>query len=95
MLGSLIWFPEGSSFFSTPLSKVGFVLAIVVWCVFVLQDGVMVGLRQAAYIPIENLVHSVSRILFLVVLLNVLPQTAMFAAWVMPVLPLLFWLLIG
>jgi O-antigen/teichoic acid export membrane protein len=88
VLGSYIWFPEGNSFLSTPLSKLGFVLSIMVWCVFVLQDGVMVGLRQATFVPIKNLVHSVSRVLFLVLLLNVLPTTAMFAAWVVPVLPL-------
>ncbi|NJM39622.1 MAG: hypothetical protein HC853_02050 [Anaerolineae bacterium] len=90
VLGRSIWFPEGNAFFNTPLNQVGFVLAIMVWCVFVLQDSVMIGLRQATFVPIENLAHSVSRILFLVLLLNVLPTSAMFAAWVIPVLPLVF-----
>lgn len=88
VLGSRIWFPEGNNFLNTPLNQIGFVLAIMLWCVFVLQDSVMVGLRQATYVPIENLIHSVSRIVFLVLLLKALPTAAMFAAWVIPVVPI-------
>ena len=88
VLGSHIWFPEGNNFLNTPLNQIGFIFTVMLWCVFVLQDSVMIGLRQATIVPIENLVHSVSRIAFLLALLNVLPTVAIFASWAIPVVPM-------
>lgn len=46
---------------------VAFIAAIVAWCVFSLQDGVLIGLRRAEWVPAENAIFSVLKMGLLVV----------------------------
>ncbi|MVZ91669.1 phosphotransferase [Microbacter sp. ANSKLAB05] len=51
-----------------------FVVATVVWMLFVLQDHVLIGLRGSVWVPIENLAYSVAKI-------AVLPLLTAAATW--------------
>src|SRR5688572_29522634 len=35
-----------------------FVLGVVTWCIFALQDNVLTGMRQAIYVPLENIPYA-------------------------------------
>lgn len=54
------------------------------WVIFVIQDAVLVGLRQATWVPIENVIFAVSKIALLVVFATLIPQYGVFASWVIP-----------
>ncbi|MGB8816661.1 MAG: phosphotransferase [Rhizobiaceae bacterium] len=66
-----------------------FIASVTVWTLFVLQDGVLAGLRQSSWIPLENAVYALMKIALLVALAGVpFRQSSIFLAWVLP-LPLL------
>ncbi len=52
--------------FLTDSWGLAFLAAIVVWCVFALQDGTLIGLRRAEWVPIENTVFGIVKIALLV-----------------------------
>ncbi len=54
------------------------------WVIFVIQDAVLVGLRQATWVPIENVIYAISKIALLFVFAALLPQYGVFASWVIP-----------
>ena len=59
------------------------------WTIFVLQDSVLAGIRQAGWVPIENGVFSVAKIILLVPLAQVAPTIGVFLAWTAPLLALI------
>ena len=83
-------------FLFTPLSDgvvpsgVGFRLlfsaAVLLWTIFVIQDGVLTGLRQAVWVPVENISFSSLKLILLPVLVVSLPGQGVFWAWTMPVI---------
>ena len=58
-----------------------FVAATMTCCVFALQDGAFVGLRKAAWVPIENLLFSLMKIALLIAFASMLPDLGIFASW--------------
>ena len=65
-----------------------FVAAVTVWTVFVLQDGVLAGLRKSSWIPLENAFYALMKIALLVVFAGApMLGSPIFLAWVLP-LPL-------
>jgi aminoglycoside phosphotransferase (APT) family kinase protein len=51
------------------------------WCVFNLQDSVLIGVRRAVFVPAENLAYSLAKIALLVALAGVAPHYGIFASW--------------
>ncbi|MFN8446527.1 MAG: phosphotransferase [Caldilineaceae bacterium] len=66
-----------------------FVAATMAWCIFALQDSVLIGLRQATWVPVENLTFAVAKLVLLVVLVKLLPNLGIFLSWVVPMALLL------
>lgn len=62
-----------------------FVVAIVIWSLFSLQDSALTGLRQSIWIPIENTIFAAIKIVLLVLFGQLLPTWGIFAAWTVPV----------
>jgi O-antigen/teichoic acid export membrane protein len=60
--------------------------SVTVWCVFALQDAVLVGIRQAVWIPVENGLYGIGKIILLVALVHVTGQYGIFASWTVPAL---------
>jgi O-antigen/teichoic acid export membrane protein len=73
---------------STTLA-VGFVVALVLWGVFALQDAVLTATRRAPWIPIENGAFGVLKIVALPVLLTAGAVHGVFLAWALPMALLL------
>jgi aminoglycoside phosphotransferase (APT) family kinase protein/O-antigen/teichoic acid export membrane protein len=76
-----IWAPTLGFLGSNPFLAVWFTLSTMAWCIFVLQDSALIGLRQAIWVPIENGVFSVAKIAFLIGLAASFPRYGLFASW--------------
>lgn len=57
---------------------------VIAWSVFTMQDGVLIGLRSAVWVPVENMVFGLVKILLLVVLAAALPATGIYVSWMLP-----------
>lgn len=90
LIGLNVWAPSLGFLKSSPLLIVGFVLATVASSIFVQQDGVLIGLRQAHWVPVENTLFSSAKILLLVFLAKSLPDYGIFVSWAIPMLLTLF-----
>ncbi|QEU87162.1 hypothetical protein [Streptomyces viridosporus] len=65
----------------TPVAGALFVAACVAWALLTLQDGVLTGLRKAAWVPAGNAVFSVGKLVLLVVFASALPVLGIFVSW--------------
>ena len=75
------WAPALSFLASDPAIIVWFILGTMAWCIFVLQDSVLTGLRLAVWVPVENAVFALVKIGLLVVFALSLPHLGVFASW--------------
>jgi O-antigen/teichoic acid export membrane protein len=62
-----------------------FVVAVVLWTIFVLQDSVLTGLRATRWVPVENILFSAAKIALLPLFLAVSAHQGLFLAWTVPV----------
>jgi O-antigen/teichoic acid export membrane protein/aminoglycoside phosphotransferase (APT) family kinase protein len=58
-----------------------FIVATMVWCIFNLQDAVLTGLRRAVWVPVDNVLFAVVKIVLLVIFAATLPRFGIFASW--------------
>jgi O-antigen/teichoic acid export membrane protein len=63
---------------------IGFVLATGATTIFTLQDSVLTGLRAAKWIPLENSLYALAKLLLLIVLASTLTGSGPFVAWTVP-----------
>jgi O-antigen/teichoic acid export membrane protein len=77
-----------------------FVIATVAWSIFILHDGILVGLGRAIWVPVENATFGILKLAFLFAFIGAGPL-GLFASWALPgimvVIPftaLIFWRLI-
>ena len=57
---------------------------VIVWSLFTLQDGALVGLRKANWVTLENAVFGVGKIALLLPLATLLPHTGLYVSWMAP-----------
>ncbi|NOK63688.1 MAG: hypothetical protein GFH27_549379n31 [Chloroflexi bacterium AL-W] len=102
VLGLSIWGDENFVFASSWF-LVWFVLANIGYSIFAIQDGVLTGLRRTIWVPIENALFAVAKIIFLFAFAEAMLgiDNGIFASWAIPIvlaiIPvniLLFWRLI-
>jgi O-antigen/teichoic acid export membrane protein len=75
-----------------------FTACIICWGIFTLQDGVLVGLRNAIWVPVENGTFGLVKIVLLLALAASLPHEGIYLSWMLPVaisLPLVNGLIFG
>jgi O-antigen/teichoic acid export membrane protein len=68
-------------------SPVGLMLLIggtVCWSIFNLQDGVLAGLRRTGWVPIENGIYAVVKIVVLLAGILILPSMGIVVSWIVP-----------
>jgi O-antigen/teichoic acid export membrane protein len=72
---------------------------VVAWALFTLQDGVLVGLRGAFWVLVENGVFGIVKIVLLVLLVTIVPHhLGIYVSWMLPVfvaVPLVNMLIFG
>jgi len=61
-----------------------FVGCVVIWSLFTLQDGALVGLRSARWVAVENALFGVAKIGMLLPLAVILPHTGLYVSWMAP-----------
>ena len=96
VVGVAYWAPTLAFIKSNPLLSFFFICSTIGWTIFVLQDSALTGLRQAVWIPIENLAFALAKILLLVLVAIIFPLTGVFVSWIIPVfflLPIINWLI--
>jgi O-antigen/teichoic acid export membrane protein len=67
----------------SPLTILLFSVSIVLWVVFSLQDPVLIGLRRAGWVPIENATFGAIKAVLLVALAASASAWAILGAWVL------------
>jgi O-antigen/teichoic acid export membrane protein len=71
---------------SSPLWRLLFVITVVFWTIFALQDSVLIGLRASKWVPVENILFAIMKLALLPVLIATLPNQGIFLAWSAPVI---------
>jgi O-antigen/teichoic acid export membrane protein len=62
-----------------------FTACVVCWGIFTLQDGVLVGLRSAVWVPVENGAFGVVKLVLLLALATRAPHAGIYVSWILPV----------
>lgn len=101
LLGIEVWTPALAFLGRDAAWGVWFVVATVAWVLFVLQDGILVGLGRAIWIPMENAAFGIAKLALLLVLAAGGSAGGIILSWtipallvVVPVSTLIFWRLI-
>ena len=79
-----LWSPSLDFLAGDPAWFAGFVAGTVLWTMFTLQDSVMIGLKAAHWVPVENTVYSLLKLALLVAVVGLLPFSGPFVAWNAP-----------
>ncbi len=83
--GIEIWTPDLIGLRDSRLIATLFVLATAFWVIFLLEDSVLLGLRLAPWVPIENGIFGLLKIVLLFPLAAVSDEFGVFLAWALPV----------
>ena len=83
LLGQPLWAPRLEFLRASPPAVLAFMIGTAFWVIFVLQDHVLVGLRQTIWVPLENGLCAVAKIALLP-LLAVAGGWAVFGAAALP-----------
>jgi O-antigen/teichoic acid export membrane protein len=85
ILGIDLWAPA-LELINTNLGwQLMFGLATITWTIFALQDSALTGLRQAVWVPLENISFALLKIVLLVALAHLIPGEGIFVSWIIPV----------
>jgi O-antigen/teichoic acid export membrane protein len=57
---------------------------VIVWSLFTLQDGALIGMRGANWVTLENAAFGVAKIALLLPLAAVIPHTGLYVSWMVP-----------
>jgi O-antigen/teichoic acid export membrane protein len=68
---------------------VWFVVSTMAWSVFNLQDAALTGMRSAVWVPLENGLYGLAKLVLLVVVARTSLADGVFASWTIPVIALL------
>ena len=76
----------GHSFLPPALGwRIFFVLAVVLWTIFALQDSVLIGLRASRWVAVENISYGLVKLLLLPAFIVMSRPQGIFIAWVVPI----------
>jgi O-antigen/teichoic acid export membrane protein len=76
-----IWSPALSFLRASPALVIAFMLATMGWTLFVLQDSALTGLRHATWVPVENAVFAIAKIILMIILAFSVPKLGLFLSW--------------
>jgi O-antigen/teichoic acid export membrane protein len=84
LLGVGVWAPSLAFLRSNLPFGLWFVVATTAWGIFALQDMALTGMRQAAWVPIENTLFGLVKIALLIAVAGLSPAFGIFASWTVP-----------
>lgn len=80
------WTPALAAYLHGWLPLLLFTLSVGGWTIYVLQDSVLAGLRQSVWVPVENTIGALLKIVMLIALPALMPIYGIFVAWMVPVI---------
>lgn len=89
LLSINVWSPALAFLSQDRWLALWFLLGVVAWCIFALQDNVLTGLRKAIYVPIENIPYAIAKIVLLVLFAAALTNYGILASWTFPLIVIL------
>ncbi|GAA4545729.1 hypothetical protein [Pseudonocardia xishanensis] len=81
--------PEGDPLHMSWGFGLWFVVSTVLWSLFTLQDSVLTGLRESMWIPLENGVYGVVKLVVLLAVAQTSVSDGVFTSWTLPVVGLI------
>ncbi len=84
--GLQLWSPALNPLLQSPIFIPWFIISIMGWDIFVLQDNILTGLRRALWIPVENTLFAILKLILLVVFSVSMPLYGIFASWTLPMI---------
>jgi len=84
VIGAGLWAPQLHPLVANPMAGAWFVAAAMAWSLFALQDAVLTGLRRTMWVPIENTIFAVIKIVALVALAGSLTGSGIYVSWTVP-----------
>lgn len=85
VLGLNIWSPTLKVLTQDYVLLIWFLVALVTWSIFTLQDSALTALRKTMVVPAENGLYAVAKIVLLIVFGVTFPAHGIFASWTIPV----------
>lgn len=86
LIGVYAVIPSLSYLLSDPWITLWFMMGVISWCVFSLQDSVLIGLRKTVWVPIENILYSMVKIILLMSFAAPFAEQGILASWTIPTL---------
>ncbi len=86
ILGVGAWAPRLSFLRTDHGLQAWFLFSTLAWCLFVLQDSVLIAVGRAIFVPVENAVFSVLKIVLLAGLVALAPVYGIFVSWTIAML---------
>lgn len=68
------------------LWHVYFVIAVVMWTLFILQDSALIGLRASRWVPVENILFAAAKLALLPLAISLDARQGIYVAWTTPVI---------
>ncbi len=88
LIGVNVWAPQLGFLRASGVSVEAFIITLMAWAIFVLQDSVLVGIGKAGWVPLENTAFSLLKIAALVALATISSQWGIFLSWALPTVAL-------
>jgi len=82
-VGFVLFIPN-DALFDSWLDRATFPLLVVLFCIFVLQDWVLIGLRAARWVPLEQLLFALAKLGLLVLFSALVLDGGIVLAWAIP-----------
>jgi O-antigen/teichoic acid export membrane protein len=86
IVGVAAWAPRLRFLRSDHGLQTWFVLSTLAWCLFMIQDSVLTALGRAIWVPVENAVFSILKIVLLALLAVAAPVYGIFVSWTIAML---------
>jgi LmbE family N-acetylglucosaminyl deacetylase/O-antigen/teichoic acid export membrane protein len=84
VLGSQLHFSDDLLGGLSPVSLIWLVLATMIYTIFIVQDGVLMGLHQTLWVLLENTIYNVAKIVMLVIGIFGILGNGIVASWFIP-----------
>ena len=84
LAGAPLWAPGLAFIRDSRPEAVWFIVATMIWTVFVLEDAVLTGLGEAHWVLIENAIYGVLKLIALVGIAAAMTRFGIFTAWTLP-----------
>jgi O-antigen/teichoic acid export membrane protein len=86
LAGMSLWTPRLRESLHGPGLFAVYIVSVMLWIVFVLQDAVLIGVRRASYVLVENSGYGVMKIVLLFLFASAIPKSAIFLSWTAPLI---------